>query len=158
MEEQNRYINDFMKEKYDRLHLIVKKGRKEEIKKKADALGLSMNEYIGRLIDDDTTGTQMNVVEKMNKKALNKIKAAAFKEFKAEYTEEEFKALFESGKSILTAWRITEGTHTEIILTQHDTQINWNTLKNNGFTAEAEVEKIFYVDRQTKTLEFVGRV
>ena len=47
------YQNDYIKEKYDRINLTVQKGRKEEIKKKAEAAGKSVNEYINDLIDDD---------------------------------------------------------------------------------------------------------
>lgn len=46
----------------------------------------------------------------MTKKALNKIKAAAFTEFKQGFSEEEFRNLFAGGKNVVTAWRITEGT------------------------------------------------
>lgn len=47
------YQNDYIKEKYDRINLTVPKGRKEEIKKKAAAVGKSVNEYINSLIDND---------------------------------------------------------------------------------------------------------
>lgn len=47
------YQNDYIREKYDRINLTVPKGRKEEIKKKAAAMGKSVNEYINSLIDDD---------------------------------------------------------------------------------------------------------
>jgi len=47
------YQNSYIKEKYDRINLTVRKGRKEEIKKRAAATGKSVNEYINRLIDND---------------------------------------------------------------------------------------------------------
>lgn len=47
------YQNDYIKEKYDRINLTVPKGRKEEIKKKAEAAGKSVNEYINDLIEKD---------------------------------------------------------------------------------------------------------
>lgn len=50
---QFEYQNNYVKEKYDRISLIVPKGRKETIKKKAAAEGKSVNEYINRLIDND---------------------------------------------------------------------------------------------------------
>ena len=53
---------------------------------------------------------------------------------------------------------ITEGTKSKIVITQYDTQINTNTLQQDGFTEAATAEKLFYADRQTKTLEFVGRM
>lgn len=45
------YQNNFIKEKYDRINLTVPKGRKEEIKRKAVEQGLSVNEYINRLLE-----------------------------------------------------------------------------------------------------------
>ena len=45
-----------------------------------------------------------------------------------------------------------------VVITQYDTQINTNTLQQDGFTEVATAEKLFYADRQTKTLEFVGRM
>lgn len=50
---QFEYQNNYVKEKYDRISLIVPKGRKEEIKKRAAAEGKSVNEYINSLIDED---------------------------------------------------------------------------------------------------------
>lgn len=51
--DQISYQNKYIKEKYDRINLIVPKGRKEEIKKKALAEGKSVNEYINSLIDNN---------------------------------------------------------------------------------------------------------
>lgn len=45
------YQNHYIKEKYDRINLTVPKGRKEEIKSKAAKQGLSVNEYINRLLE-----------------------------------------------------------------------------------------------------------
>ena len=47
------YQNEYIKEKYDRINLTVPKGAKEQIKAKAAAQGMSVNEYINRLIDND---------------------------------------------------------------------------------------------------------
>lgn len=85
------------------------------------------------------------------KKQLNRIKAAAFEEFKNQYTKEEFERMF-LRKNIVTAWRITEGTESRLLITQYDTQVNTNTLKELGFTKNAKAEKLFTADRQTKTL------
>lgn len=94
----------------------------------------------------------------MTKKALNKIKATAFEEFRRGFSEEEFRSLFAGGKITVTAWRIAEGQQSKIIITQYDTQVNESTLQQNGFTTAAAAEKLFVANRQTKTLEFVGRV
>lgn len=47
---QTKYINDFMREKYDRIGLMVPKGQKEVIKEHAKSKGMSVNEFINSLI------------------------------------------------------------------------------------------------------------
>lgn len=47
---QTKYINDFMKEKYDRIGLMVPKGQKEIIKERAKNKNMSVNEFINSLI------------------------------------------------------------------------------------------------------------
>ncbi len=41
-----KYKNDFNKQNYDRIAIMVPKGKKEEIKAAAKARGKSMNEFI----------------------------------------------------------------------------------------------------------------
>ena len=50
---QNQYINKYIKEKYDRINLTMKAGKKEKIKRAASKRGMSVNEYINCLIDND---------------------------------------------------------------------------------------------------------
>lgn len=50
---QNQYINDFIKERYDRINLTVPAGMKATIKSWAAAEGKSVNEYINGLINED---------------------------------------------------------------------------------------------------------
>ncbi len=47
---QTKYINEFMKEKYDRIGLMVPKGQKEIIKAYAKSKNMSVNEFINSLI------------------------------------------------------------------------------------------------------------
>ena len=47
---QVKYINEFIKEKYDRINLTVPKGQKEMLKEYARAKGMSVNEFINSLI------------------------------------------------------------------------------------------------------------
>lgn len=47
------YQNDYKREKYDRMELLLPKGRKEILKKKAKAAGVSMSEYINSLLEKD---------------------------------------------------------------------------------------------------------
>lgn len=51
--DQNKYINDYIKEKYDRINLMVPAGMKTVIKTQAIAEGKSVNEYINGLINED---------------------------------------------------------------------------------------------------------
>lgn len=51
---QTKYVNEYTKEKYDRIQIIVKKGEKEQIQKTAKEKGFkSTNEYIINLIHSD---------------------------------------------------------------------------------------------------------
>ena len=50
---QNQYINKYIKEKYDRINLTMKAGKKEKINSAASTRGMSVNEYINCLIDND---------------------------------------------------------------------------------------------------------
>jgi hypothetical protein len=47
------YNNQFNANAYDRINLTVPKGKKDEIKARAEALGESVNGYIWRLIQED---------------------------------------------------------------------------------------------------------
>lgn len=89
------------------------------------------------------------------KKSMNKIKSAAFQEFKRMYTPDEFRDIF-CGADIVSVWRITEGTQSKMLITQHDTQVNGNVLVDMGFSENAEVERLFSANRKTSTVEFVG--
>lgn len=47
------YQNDYKREKYDRMELLLPKGRKEILKKKAKVVGVSMSEYINSLLEKE---------------------------------------------------------------------------------------------------------
>ena len=47
------YQKDYKREKYDRMELLLPKGRKEILKKKAKAAGVSMSEYINSLLEKE---------------------------------------------------------------------------------------------------------
>jgi predicted DNA binding CopG/RHH family protein len=47
---QFEYQNNYRREKYDRIEVVLPKGRKEELKKKAKEKGMSMSEYINSVI------------------------------------------------------------------------------------------------------------
>ena len=49
---QIEYQNEYNKEKYDRISLMVPKGRKEIIKAYAKAKGQSVNEFINIVVEE----------------------------------------------------------------------------------------------------------
>lgn len=58
---QQKAVNKYMKEKYDRVNLTMPKGKKEVLQAKAEAQGESVNAYINKAIDqrmkrDDEAG------------------------------------------------------------------------------------------------------
>ena len=54
-----RYINNYQKEKYDRITILVQKGRKEAIQNNAKAHGMSTSEYIVACIDEYERGNDI---------------------------------------------------------------------------------------------------
>lgn len=50
---QQGHVNKYIANAYDRINLTVPKGKKDEIKAHAEALGESVNAYIWRLIQED---------------------------------------------------------------------------------------------------------
>ena len=44
--------NKYNAKAYDRINFVVKKGRKEEIQKAADAMGESLNKFISPAVDE----------------------------------------------------------------------------------------------------------
>lgn len=49
---QQRAVNKYMKENYDRVNLTLPKGQKDKVKACADAAGESVNAYIARAIEE----------------------------------------------------------------------------------------------------------
>lgn len=49
---QQRAVNKYMSENYDRINLTTPKGKKDEIKAHADSHGESVNSFINRAIDE----------------------------------------------------------------------------------------------------------
>lgn len=44
-------VNKYMKENYERINLVVPKGKKDKIKAHAESVGESVNAFINRAID-----------------------------------------------------------------------------------------------------------
>ena len=51
---QQKAVNKYMSEKYDRINLVVPKGRRDELRAKAEAAGKSLNSYLIGLIEGET--------------------------------------------------------------------------------------------------------
>lgn len=51
---QQKAVNKYMAENYDRINLVVPKGRREELRAKAEAAGKSLNAYLIGLIEGET--------------------------------------------------------------------------------------------------------
>lgn len=49
---QQKAVNKYVREKYDRINITMPKGRKEQIQAAAEARGESVNGFINRLISD----------------------------------------------------------------------------------------------------------
>lgn len=49
---QQKATNKYMAKTYDRINLVVKKGKREEIKAHAEQRGESVNAFINRAIDE----------------------------------------------------------------------------------------------------------
>jgi len=49
---QQKAVNKYMKNNYDRINLTVPKGKKESIQAHANEKGESVNAFIGRAIDE----------------------------------------------------------------------------------------------------------
>lgn len=55
--------NDYAKKTYDDIRLQVKKGQKDVIRQHAERMGLSLNGYINKLINDDMNAGQAESTE-----------------------------------------------------------------------------------------------
>lgn len=49
---QQKAVNKYVKEKYDRINVNMPKGKKETIQEAASRLGMSVNAYINAAIDE----------------------------------------------------------------------------------------------------------
>ena len=58
---RTRASNKYNAKAYDRLNIVVPKGKREKIKAHAESQGESLNGYVNRLIDEDMGGGKDNV-------------------------------------------------------------------------------------------------
>lgn len=55
---QQKAVNKYVKQNYDRINVTMPKGKKEEYKVQANAKGMSLNSYIISLIEADISKTK----------------------------------------------------------------------------------------------------
>lgn len=60
-----KYKNEYNRNNYDRINLVVPKGQKDILKKQCDDMGMSINEYIKLLIQDDMKTGSSRLKDKM---------------------------------------------------------------------------------------------
>lgn len=68
---QQKAVNKYMSEKYDRINLVVPKGRRDELRAKADAAGKSLNSYLIGLIQGDDPAPAPGVPQYITPEAMN---------------------------------------------------------------------------------------
>jgi len=76
-----KYNNDYNKQSYDRINLVVAKGKKPQWAEKAKAAGLSLNSYIARAVDsyagtEDFTKLEEKAKEEARREVLAKVEKA----------------------------------------------------------------------------------
>lgn len=75
---QAKYIQEYIKQSYDRITLQVPKGKKSQWTEKAKAAGLSLNAYITRAVDnyagiEDFTKVEEKAKEEARREILAKV-------------------------------------------------------------------------------------
>ena len=74
---QQKAVNKYMAEKYDRINLVVPKGRREELRAKAEAAGKSLNAYLIGLIEGETPAPAPQAPQYITPEDLDKATKAA---------------------------------------------------------------------------------
>ena len=64
--DRNEYKNQFNKEKYDRINLVLPKGQKSILKDFCDKIDISLNEYIKLLIREDMKSGTSKILSMMS--------------------------------------------------------------------------------------------
>ena len=68
---QQKAVNKYMSENYDRINLVVPKGRRDELRAKAEAAGKSLNSYLIGLIQGDDPAPAPGVPQYITPEAMN---------------------------------------------------------------------------------------
>ena len=74
---QQKAVNKYMSEKYDRINLVVPKGRRDELRAKAEAAGKSLNSYLIGLIQGGDPAPAPGVPQYLTPEALEQATQAA---------------------------------------------------------------------------------
>lgn len=51
-----KYANEYQKKNFDKFSVLVKKGKKMEIKQRSSELGLTVSGYLQKLVEKDLNG------------------------------------------------------------------------------------------------------
>ena len=74
---QQKAVNKYMAENYDRINLVVPKGRRDELRAKAEAAGKSLNAYLIGLIEGDDPAPSPQAPQYLTTEALEQATQAA---------------------------------------------------------------------------------
>lgn len=74
---QQKAVNKYMAENYDRINLVVPKGRRDELRAQAEAAGKSLNAYLVGLIQGDDPSPEPGVPKYITPEAMETAIAAA---------------------------------------------------------------------------------
>ena len=74
---QQEAVNKYMAENYDRINLVVPKGRRDELRAKSEAAGKSLNAYLIGLIEGDDPAPAPQAPQYLTPEALDKATQAA---------------------------------------------------------------------------------
>ena len=74
---QQKAVNKYMAENYDRINLVVPKGRRDELRAQAEAAGKSLNSYLIGLIEGDDPTPAPQAPQYITPEALEQATQAA---------------------------------------------------------------------------------
>ena len=74
---QQKAVNKYMAENYDRINLVVPKGRREELRAKAEAAGKSLNAYLIGLIEGENPAPAPQATQYLTPEAMDTAIVAA---------------------------------------------------------------------------------
>lgn len=127
------YKNDFQKNHYDRVQIILKKGKKELLKGLCDRAGISMNEYITMLIDADLASGE----------------SSALLERKQGFTEEQ--------KTMLKKWQVGEKYYSMIEDLSYSKEKGYFIYLKDGFINDVTGSRSIYCQKTAEVRKIINK-